>query len=152
MAQSGLDSLLEALRQSGMNTDGVGSGTGASDSASSGPQTPGSGSGAGAGASGSRGGVGGFPFGGFGGFGGAGNGGGRGHGGSGSGDDNLVKAIAGGITKINIASDLFVAGEEVMKTDTRAAYFAFDKIADGYKDKLKYYMELFGEKGVASKF
>ena len=86
MAQSGLDSLLEALRQSGMNTDGVGSGTGASDSASSGPQTPGSGSGAGAGASGSRGGVGGFPFGGFGGFGGAGNGGGRGHGGSGSGD------------------------------------------------------------------
>ena len=74
------------------------------------------------------------------------------HGGSGSGDDNLVKAIAGGITKINIASDLFVAGEEVMKTDTRAAYFAFDKIADGYKDKLKYYMELFGEKGVASKF
>ena len=26
MAQSGLDSLLEALRQSGMNTDGVGSG------------------------------------------------------------------------------------------------------------------------------
>ena len=89
VAQSGLDSLLEALRQSGMNTDGVGSGTGASDSASSGPQTPGSGSGAGAGASGSRGGVGGFggfPFGGFGGFGGAGNGGGRGHGGSGSGD------------------------------------------------------------------
>ena len=85
VAQSGLDSLLEALRQSGMNTDGVGSGTGASDSASSGPQTPGSGSGAGAGASGSRGGVGGFPFGGFGGFGGAGNGGGRGHGGSGSG-------------------------------------------------------------------
>ena len=95
VAQSGLDSLLEALRQSGMNTDGVGSGTGASDSASSGPQTPGSGSGsgsgsgAGAGASGSRGGVGGFggfPFGGFGGFGGAGSGGGRGHGGSGSGD------------------------------------------------------------------
>ena len=93
VAQSGLDSLLEALRQSGMNTDGVGSGAGASDSASSGPQTPGSGSGsgsgAGAGASGSRGGVGGFggfPFGGFGGFGGAGHGGGRGHGGSGSGD------------------------------------------------------------------
>ena len=30
VAQSGLDSLLEALRQSGMNTDGVGSGAGAS--------------------------------------------------------------------------------------------------------------------------
>lgn len=92
VAQSGLDSLLEALRQSGMNTDGVGSGAGASGSASSGPQTPGSGSGSGGGtgASGSRGGVGGFggfPFGGFGGFGGAGHGGDRGHGGSGSGGD-----------------------------------------------------------------
>lgn len=47
------------------------------------------------------------------------------HGGSGSGDDNLVKAIAGGITKINIASDLFVAGEEVMKTDTRRRLLRF---------------------------
>ena len=32
------------------------------------------------------------------------------HGGSGSGNDNLVKAIQCGITKINIATDLFVAG------------------------------------------
>ena len=93
VAQSGLDSLLEALRQSGMNTDNVGGGT------SAGPQTPGSGSASGSGgsgsgsaggsgASGSRGGVGGFgnfPFGGFGGFGGTGNGGGRGRGGSGAG-------------------------------------------------------------------
>ena len=93
VAQSGLDSLLEALRQSGMNTDNVGGGT------SAGPQTPGSGSASGSGgsgsgsaggsgASGSRGGgggFGGFPFGGFGGFGGAGNGGGRGRGGSGAG-------------------------------------------------------------------
>ena len=96
VAQSGLDALLEALRQSGMNTDGVESGSGANANAGSGagPQTPGSGpaSGSGAnggsGASGSRGGVGGFggfPFGGFGGFGGAGNGGGRGRGGSGNG-------------------------------------------------------------------
>ncbi|MEC4177022.1 Tat pathway signal sequence [Adlercreutzia sp. R7] len=89
MAQSGLDSLLEALRQSGMNTDGVGSGAGSA--GASGPQTPGSGSaGAGnGGTSGSRGGVGGFggfPFGGFGGFGGTGNGGGSGgHGASGAG-------------------------------------------------------------------
>ena len=92
VAQSGLDSLLEALRQSGMNTDNVGGG------ASAGPQTPGSGSASGSGgagsgstggsgASGSRGGVGGFggfPFGGFGGFGG-GAAGGRGQGGSGNG-------------------------------------------------------------------
>jgi len=74
------------------------------------------------------------------------------HGGSGSGDDNLKQAIALGITKINIASDLFVAGEEVMKGDTRAAYFAFDKLTDGYKEKLKYYLRLFGEEGVVSKF
>ena len=91
VAQSGLDALLEALRQSDMNTDGVESGSGANANAGSGagPQTPGgSGVGNGAGASGSRGGVGGFggfPFGGFGGFGGAGNGGGRGRGGSGAG-------------------------------------------------------------------
>ncbi len=91
VAQSGLDSLLEALRQSGVNTDNVGAGGSAG---SAGPQTPGgsgagssSGSAGGQGASGSRGGVGGFggfPFGGFGGFGGGvGGGGGKGHGGSG---------------------------------------------------------------------
>ncbi len=74
------------------------------------------------------------------------------HGGSGSGDENLVKAIAGGITKINISSDLFVEGEAALKADKRTAYFAFDKICDGYKAKLKYYMELFGETGAALKF
>lgn len=73
------------------------------------------------------------------------------HGGSGSGDDNLVKAIAGGITKINIASDLFVAAAENLKVDTRNQYMIYDKLSDGYKAKLKYYMELFGEKGAAKK-
>lgn len=74
------------------------------------------------------------------------------HGGSGSGDENLVKAIAGGITKINIAADLFIAGEKNMKEDPRSAYLVFDKISDGYKAKLKYYMELFGETNAALKF
>lgn len=74
------------------------------------------------------------------------------HGGSGSGDENLVKAIAGGITKINIASDLFVAAEATLKEDKRTAYFAFDKLCDGYKAKLKYYMVLFGETGAALKY
>lgn len=94
VAQSGLDSLLEALRQSGMNTDGVGSGAGASGSASSGSQTSGSGSAGGSGASGSRGGVGGFggfPFGGFGGFGGG--AGGSSNGGSGSGTGGGGSAV-----------------------------------------------------------
>ena len=94
MAKSGLDALLEALQQSGVNTDNVGAGAGATGSgAGAGGSTgagassgAGAGGGAGRGASGSRGGVGGFggfPFGGFGGFGG--NGGGR-KGGSGGGD------------------------------------------------------------------
>lgn len=74
------------------------------------------------------------------------------HGGSGSGDENLVKAIAGGITKINIAADLFIAGEKNMKEDPRTPYFVFDKVSDGYKAKLKYYMELFGETNAALKF
>ena len=93
VAQSGLDALLEALRQSGMNTDDMGSGPSAGAGASgTGAGNAGAGAGsAGNGASGSRGGVGGFggfPFGGFGGFGG--NGGGKGGkdaaGGDGDGD------------------------------------------------------------------
>ncbi len=74
------------------------------------------------------------------------------HGGSGSGDENLVKAIAGGITKINIAADLFIAGQKNVAEDPRTPYFVFDKISDGYKAKLKYYMELFGETNAALKF
>ncbi len=85
VAQSGLDALLEALRQSGMNTDDMGSGPSAGAGASgagAGAGSTGTGAGsAGNGASGSRGGVGGFggfPFGGFGGFGGQGGNGGNG--------------------------------------------------------------------------
>ena len=70
VAQSGLDALLEALRQSGMNTDDMGSGPSAGAGASgTGAGNAGAGAGsAGNGASGSRGGVGGF----------GGNGGGKG--------------------------------------------------------------------------
>ena len=62
VAQSGLDALLEALRQSGMNTDDMGSGPSAGAGASgTGAGNAGAGAGsAGNGASGSRGGVGGF--------------------------------------------------------------------------------------------
>jgi len=71
------------------------------------------------------------------------------HGGSGTGEANLIRAIAGGITKIDIAYDLFVTGEKQIHSDNRTAYFAYDKITDGYKDRLLYYMDLFGERGVA---
>ena len=71
------------------------------------------------------------------------------HGGSGTGEANLIRAIAGGITKIDIAYDLFMSGEKQLYSDSRTAYFAYDKITDGYRDKLSYYMDLFGERGVA---
>lgn len=71
------------------------------------------------------------------------------HGGSGTGEANLIRAIAGGITKIDIAYDLFITGEKQIHSDNRTAYFAYDKITDGYKDRLLYYMDLFGERGVA---
>jgi fructose/tagatose bisphosphate aldolase len=36
------------------------------------------------------------------------------HGGSGSGEDNLRKAVAGGINKINVCTDAFEAGKTAM--------------------------------------
>ena len=71
------------------------------------------------------------------------------HGGSGSGDENLKRAAMSGITKINIASDLYAAGEANLPHDGRTAYFAFDKLATGYKDKYRYYVNLLGKPGSA---
>ena len=71
------------------------------------------------------------------------------HGGSGSGDDNLKRAAMNGISKINIASDLFAAGEKNLPLDERSAYFAFDKIAEGYKEKYRYYINLLSKPGCA---
>ena len=104
MAKSGLDSLLEALQQSGMNVDGIGGGRGGSregapansgaasgDAASSSPEgssSSGSGRGARRGGSGSRGDMpfSGFPFFGMGGGRGVGGSGGSGGSGGGSGE------------------------------------------------------------------
>lgn len=69
------------------------------------------------------------------------------HGGSGSGDANLKKAAMEGINKINIASDLFAAGEANLPKDKRTAYFAFDKLVDGYKEKYRYFIRLLGKPG-----
>ena len=71
------------------------------------------------------------------------------HGGSGSGDENLARTVSAGMNKINIASDLFTAGEKRLPLDTRTAYFAFDKLAEGYKDKYRYYITLLGKPGSA---
>ena len=66
------------------------------------------------------------------------------HGGSGSGDDNLVEAIRCGITKINIATDLFIAGV-ASGAQEGPPYMIYHRIRDGYKKRLMEYMELFGQ-------
>lgn len=70
------------------------------------------------------------------------------HGGSGSGDDNLCKAISLGISKINLATDLFAEGRKNIKDDTPAHHIYYE-VTEGYKRKLKYYIELFGQAGKA---
>jgi len=71
------------------------------------------------------------------------------HGGSGTGDDNLQKAVHNGIQKVNLATDLIIAGR-----DTLAEYIAqpdFDKwkllpsFIKGYSAKLSHYVELFNQ-------
>lgn len=76
------------------------------------------------------------------------------HGGSSSGDDNLCKAIQHGVSKINIGTDLGDSAIESLK-DFLSNYdphkrgvieYAFLAAAEGFGNKLRTYMELFGEK------
>ncbi len=74
------------------------------------------------------------------------------HGGSGTGNDNLQRASKSGINKINLFTDLVVAGMENLKSGIDGAR----KIADaeslmftGYREKLEFYMKLFGSAGQA---
>lgn len=66
------------------------------------------------------------------------------HGGSGTGDENLARAARSGINKINIGTDLrkaaIVAGENAPNSFVHVA-----EVKRGYKEKLMYYMKLFGE-------
>ncbi len=75
------------------------------------------------------------------------------HGGSGTGDENLSKAIQCGIQKVNLATELIVAGKEELEEFIKDPDFdkwklvpAFKK---GYMDRLGHYVELFGQKGKA---
>lgn len=70
------------------------------------------------------------------------------HGGSGTGDENLKKAIACGISKINIATDLFVSAIEEGNKEGES-YMIYHRLQKGFKDKLIHYMELFGQIGKA---
>jgi fructose-bisphosphate aldolase class II len=75
------------------------------------------------------------------------------HGGTGISEEQFRAAIASGISKINVATDLFVAAGkclvEVAKTDHNS-YFALSKAAtESFRERCGYYMELFGAAGKA---
>ncbi|MDD3186110.1 MAG: class II fructose-bisphosphate aldolase [Anaerostipes sp.] len=89
------------------------------------------------------------------------------HGGSGTGDDNLAKAVQTGIQKVNLCTDLSVAGMEALKEYLGVDYESMAKnkelgefgnpsanmwdgdiaAAKGYKGKLEHYMRLFQSVG-----
>ena len=71
------------------------------------------------------------------------------HGGSSSGDENLKKAVGTGITKVNIGTDLKTAGalgakEYLERTEFPSLIEMIDCGVEGYKEKIKHYMVLFG--------
>ncbi len=74
------------------------------------------------------------------------------HGGSGSGEENLRKAIAGGINKINVCTDAFEAGKQamlaVLKEDSSLDYMNLCMAAEaGIKSLVKDYMRIIGSAG-----
>ena len=77
------------------------------------------------------------------------------HGGSGTGDDNLQKAVETGIQKVNLATDLILAGGNAIKdyANTKDANLRlpvlYAKGAEGYGNMLGHYMELFHAVGKA---
>ncbi|WP_077610941.1 class II fructose-bisphosphate aldolase [Clostridium sp. Marseille-P2415] len=74
------------------------------------------------------------------------------HGGSGSGEENLKKAVAGGINKINVCTDAFDAGKkamlEALKQDPNLDYMHLCMAAEaGIKQFVKDYMKIIGSSG-----
>jgi fructose-bisphosphate aldolase class II len=74
------------------------------------------------------------------------------HGGSGLSEAQFRAAIAGGIAKVNVATDLFVTTARRMVEAARAteavSYFALSKVAtDSFEERCGYYLELFGAAG-----
>lgn len=71
------------------------------------------------------------------------------HGGSSTGDENLKKAVELGITKVNLATDLFTAAVEhtkkLFKYDDNPNYVTMiSKANEGYGKMLAHYIQLFG--------
>lgn len=76
------------------------------------------------------------------------------HGGSSTGDDNLKRAVELGISKVNLFTDLSVAGARAAKayldgTEHPGMDFLSQEAGNGYKEMLKHYMILFGSQGKA---
>lgn len=74
------------------------------------------------------------------------------HGGSGSGEENLRKAVAGGINKINVCTDAFEAGKQAMQDaleqDPKIDYMHLCMAAEaGIKQFVKDYMKVIGSAG-----
>ena len=75
------------------------------------------------------------------------------HGGSGSGDENIAEACRLGITKVNLANDLYQGCiKEVLEHDWSsgwAAYGFYGVVAEGYKKVAKHYFDVCGSTGKA---
>ncbi|MGN0372713.1 MAG: ketose-bisphosphate aldolase [Enterocloster sp.] len=74
------------------------------------------------------------------------------HGGSGSGEDNLKKAVAGGINKINVCTDAFEAGKaatlKALEENPKLDYMHMCMAAEeGIKQFVKNYMRVIGSSG-----
>ena len=75
------------------------------------------------------------------------------HGGSGTGDENLARAVKNGIQKVNLATELVVAGKEKLEAFIQNP--DFDKwqlmpaFIEGYKERLAHYVRLFHQENQA---
>jgi fructose-bisphosphate aldolase, class II len=75
------------------------------------------------------------------------------HGGSGSSEKQFRAVIAGGIAKINVATDLYATAGARLAAATREgtpSYFALTKaVVDSFRERCGYYLDLFGTTGKA---
>ncbi len=74
------------------------------------------------------------------------------HGGSGCSDQQFRDAIVAGISKVNVATDLFVTTAQRLTAAARAEdnlhYFAFGKIAvESFQERCGHYLDVFGATG-----
>ena len=76
------------------------------------------------------------------------------HGGSGCSEEQFRAAIKAGITKINVATDLFVTTGKRMADSVASdggSYHNLSKVAlESFKERCSYYLDLFGTSGKAS--